>query len=64
MTLREHTGRTVEFKLVDRNTNIDFAEDWLNAGLCSVTLMERILLTTSIIFAITQKMQSRDAIQM
>lgn len=32
MTLREHTGRTVEFKLVDRNTNIDFAEDWLNAG--------------------------------
>lgn len=24
MTLREHTGRTVEFKL--------FAEDWLNAG--------------------------------
>ena len=30
MTLREHTGRTVEFKLVDRNTNIDFAEDWLN----------------------------------
>ena len=23
MTLREHTGRTVEFKLVDRNTNID-----------------------------------------
>ena len=31
MTLREHTGRTVEFKLVDRNTNIDFAEDWLNA---------------------------------
>lgn len=24
MTLREHTGRTVEFKLVDRNTNIDF----------------------------------------
>lgn len=29
MTLREHTGRTVEFKLVDRNTNIDFAEDWL-----------------------------------
>lgn len=55
MTLREHTGRTVEFKLVDRNTNIDFAEDWLNAGA---------LLTTSIIFAITQKMQSRDAIQM
>lgn len=32
MTLREHTGRTVEFKLVDRNTNIDFAEDWLDAG--------------------------------
>lgn len=24
MTLREHTGRTVEYKLVDRNTNIDF----------------------------------------
>ena len=52
MTLREHTGRTVEFKLVDRNTNIDFAEDWLNAGFCSVTLMERILLTTLIIFSI------------
>lgn len=64
MTLREYTGRTVEFKLVDRNTNIDFAEDWLNAGALPVPLMERILLTTSIIFAITQKMQSRDAIQM
>lgn len=36
MTLREHTGRTVEFKLVDRNTNIDFAEDWLNAGVLHV----------------------------
>lgn len=32
MKLRENDGRTVEFKLVDRNTNIDFAEDWLNAG--------------------------------
>ena len=32
MTLREHTGRTVEFRLLERNTNIDFAEDWLNAG--------------------------------
>lgn len=30
MTLREHTGRTVEFRLLERNTNIDFAEDWLN----------------------------------
>lgn len=29
MTLREHTGRTVEFRLLERNTNIDFAEDWL-----------------------------------
>lgn len=26
MKLRENDGRTVEFKLVDRNTNIDFAE--------------------------------------
>ena len=32
MKPRENDGRTVEFKLVDRNTNIDFAEDWLNAG--------------------------------
>ena len=32
MKLRENDGRTVEFKLVDRNTNLDFAEDWLNAG--------------------------------
>ena len=32
MKLKERTGRTVEFKLLDRNTNIDFAEDWLNAG--------------------------------
>lgn len=32
MKLRETNGRTVEFKLLDRNTNIDFAEDWLNAG--------------------------------
>lgn len=32
MKLRENDGRTVEFKLVDRNTNIDFAEGWLNAG--------------------------------
>lgn len=32
MKLRENDGRTVEFKRVDRNTNIDFAEDWLNAG--------------------------------
>lgn len=52
MTLREHTGRTVEFKLVDRNTNIDFAEDWLNAGLCSVTLTEHILWIALIIFSI------------
>lgn len=29
MTLREHTGRTVEFKLVDRNTNIDFDIDYI-----------------------------------
>lgn len=64
MKLRENDGRTVEFKLVDRNTNIDFAEDWLNAGALQRDAMERILLTTSIIFAITQKMQSRDAIQM
>lgn len=28
MTLREHTGRTVEFKLVDRNTNIDYIRDY------------------------------------
>ena len=52
MTLREHTGRTVEFKLVDRNTNIDFAEDWLNAGALQRDTMERILLTTLIIFSI------------
>lgn len=32
MKLREANGRTVEFKLLDRDTNIDFAEDWLNAG--------------------------------
>ena len=32
MKLLENDGRTFEFKLVDRNTNIDFAEDWLNAG--------------------------------
>lgn len=24
--------RTVEFRLLDRDTGIDFAEDWLNAG--------------------------------
>lgn len=32
MKLKEANGRTVEFKLLDRNTNVDFAEDWLNAG--------------------------------
>lgn len=32
MKLREANGRTVEFKLLDRDSNIDFAEDWLNAG--------------------------------
>ena len=32
MKLREANGRTVEFKLLDCDTNIDFAEDWLNAG--------------------------------
>ena len=32
MKLREANVRTVEFKLLDRDTNIDFAEDWLNAG--------------------------------
>ena len=32
MKLREANGRTVEFKLLDRDTNIDFTEDWLNAG--------------------------------
>lgn len=64
MTLREHTGRTVEFKLVDRNTNIDFAEDWLNAGVLQRDTDGAYLVDDIDLFAITQKMQSRDAIQM
>lgn len=33
MNLKERcTGRMIEFRLLDRSTNIDFTEDWLNAG--------------------------------
>lgn len=32
MLLRDSTGRSVEFQLID-SSGIDFAMDWLNAGL-------------------------------
>lgn len=31
MLLRDSTGRSVEFQLIDSN-GVDWAEDWLNAG--------------------------------
>lgn len=34
MLLRDSTGRSVEFRLFD-SSGVDFAEDWLNAGLLS-----------------------------
>lgn len=35
MLLRDSTGRTVEFHLYDASSGVDFAEDWLDAGLLS-----------------------------
>lgn len=32
MLLRDSTGRSVEFHLYDVSSGVDFAEDWLNAG--------------------------------
>lgn len=34
MLLRDFSGRSVEFRLFDSN-GVDFAEDWLNAGVLS-----------------------------
>lgn len=31
MLLRDSTGRSVEFQLIDSNS-VDFAQDWLDAG--------------------------------
>lgn len=32
MLLRDSTGRSVEFRLFDSSSSIDFAHDWLDAG--------------------------------
>lgn len=32
MLLRDASGRSVEFRLYDASSGVDFAEDWLNAG--------------------------------
>ena len=35
MLLRDSAGRTVEFRLYDASSGVDFAEDWLDAGCLS-----------------------------
>lgn len=32
MLLRDSVGRSVEFRLYDASSGVDFSEDWLNAG--------------------------------